>query len=258
MDDSSETVPLRFVTGSVEKIRRELRLDRYVDVEGKKQTITYRIPDGTSLNQIKSYVDDYLSDQSSKILFACQGQDCGRSTVWANDIFRQPLLVAPNKDQLYWSAVVQPNAASTLLSVYVVKRGNRRLYLHLEIISGVEELSNVDVSIVDKLMRRGYVVLEGILPNVFGNISSRELETIESLVVGLDSVSPLYVVCHLYGSDDVSTLITRSQSCAETVAERIRLEGVEVKVFSAGPMAPRDGRPISRVELIAPQFLRSD
>ena len=256
---SSESVPLRFITGSVEKIRRELRLDRFVDVDGKKQTITYRIPDDVSLNQIKTYVENFIAREYSKVIFDCQGSSCGRSTVWANDIFRQPILVAPNKNQMYWSAVAVNESINTLVSIYVVKRGNQRLYLHLELIHEAGDLANqINQSVAEKLVRQGHVILEGVVPDAHGNISSRDLESIGSLDDDWDSASPLYVVCHLYGSEDVSVMTERSGICADTVAEYIRREGIKVTAFAAGPMAPIDGRPISRVELIAPRLLRSD
>ena len=256
---SSESVPLRFVTGSVEKIRRELRLDRHTDVDGKKQTITYRLPDDASLEQIKTHVENFISREYSQVLFACQGPSCGRSTVWANDIFRQSILVAPNKNQLYWSAVAEKEGVNTLVSIYVVKRGNQRLYLHLELIHESGNLSDqFNSSIVEKLMLQGYVILEGIEPDNNGMFPLRELELIGAVEGDWDSVAPLYVVCHVYGSEDVSVLTQRSGVCAETVAEHLRKKGVSVTAFAAGPMSPKNGLPVSRVELIAPRLLRSD
>jgi len=95
-------------------------------------------------------VFDYYRQQlpaSSELLFSCAGRQCGESNNWANDHFGVKQLYGTNASQIFsvyrvasiiTSATVTASTTTgseTYVTIYTVRRGNRRLYTQLDILS---------------------------------------------------------------------------------------------------------------------------
>ena len=65
------------------------------------------------------------------VLFRCSGRDCGRSNDWANQVFGQATLYGPDRNQRYVARQWQDQ----LVSLYVIERGNKRVYAHLQFLA---------------------------------------------------------------------------------------------------------------------------
>lgn len=244
-----------FITGPVDKIRRDVRIEKSVRVAGDLERRTYQIPSYERPEEIFAYYQSEVADRGGHIIFECQGADCGRSTVWANDVLRVPVLAAPINAQRYFAAQI-PGARSYLIAVYVVQRGNKRIYSHVEVLRTDDEVSfgtNRDLS--GLLARRGWTIIEGITPDRrSGNLGDGALEELDRVGEALQSFAreDLVVVCHLGGSPDVEALIERSNRCAAAAAERLTAAGLKASPFGAGPLMPRQDTPNERVEIVRP------
>lgn len=251
-----------FITGPIDKIRRDVRIDNSVRMAGTLTRVTWRAPDGTRLEDAVAHYRELLLGRDARVVFECAGPDCGRSNVWANDVFGVPVLAAPRQSQHYVAASIDAGAGQPLLAaVYVVQRGNRRVYAHVDAFLpdpgvAVEFARNRDLA--EMLARRGHVVVEGVVPARTGTLDAEALAGIDAVAPSLSAFSgqTLYVICHLGGSSPTAALLERSTTCAAQAAERLAGNGVTAEPFGAGPLMPRDDAPPERLELVSPHRLR--
>lgn len=250
-----------FITGPVDKIRRDVRIDSSLRLSGTLTRVTWRAPDGTRLADAVAHLRDLALAAGGELVFECSGPDCGRSTVWANDVFGVPMLAAPNRTQHYLAAAMPGDDAGLLAAIYVVQRGNRRVYAHVDAFapapgSVVEFDRNRDLAQV--LARHGHAVIDGVTPGRLGRLPAEALATLEAIAPSLAAFADqaLYVVCHVGGSAPMEALLERSAACAEEAAAKLTENGVSAVAFGAGPLLPRDDASPERVELVSPQRLR--
>ena len=245
-----------FITGRVERSHRELRIDRSTRVSANLSRATYRTPPGTRLADVVAHYQ--AATAAFRLIFSCQGRDCGRNTAWANDVFGVKELVAPDAAQFYLAAAT-PNA---LVAVYVVQRGNRRVYAHVEVAGGEDVGTLVEDGeppsavpsklLLETLRRQGYVVLADAAPDDSGRFNDAALDALDAAAVALRTLPrQVHVVCHMQG--EVTAAQERSKACAEQGAARLRAAGVDANGFGAGPFLPRRGAPSQRLELVAPK-----
>lgn len=255
-----ESLPYRFVTAPVDKIRQDLRIEG-VRVSGPVQRATYRIPDGEGLDDIVAHYRGILESVGS-VVFSCGGPDCGRSTIWAHDVFGIPILVAPNRSQRFLSASATMGGVAKLVSVYAVQRGNRRLYAHVEVVAPENEVVfDTNRTLAETLARTGFAVIEGVVPDAVGTLAEEDIARVEAVASTLGALGreTVHVVCHLYGSAPVEELQRASERCASTAAEVLeRVGGVATQASGLGPLAPQEGLAEARVELVLPYRLRSE
>ncbi len=245
-----------FAMAPVEKIRRELKIENVVKVLAKRRSVTHLLPDGTSLEAAIGHYDALLA--SANVRFRCRGRDCGGSSQWANQIFGVSLLYGPDANQFYLAG----EQAGELVSVYVVQRGNRRIYAHLVVLTPDEAVAvTPNQRLVQALTGTGHVVVRGIVPARNGELSTADLRRLSDIGAALQPVrnNAIYVVCHLYAPGDIDALLARAQTCAETAALALA-ERTDAKFlpFAAGPMLPREAENHSRIELVLPHRQERD
>jgi hypothetical protein len=73
---------------------------------------------------------------SATLAFGCQQRACGESNNWANDHFGVKQLYGANNSQRYGVLTFKssPDAAPTYITIYIVRRGNQRLYAQLDVL----------------------------------------------------------------------------------------------------------------------------
>ncbi len=253
--------PYEFITAPVDRIKRDVRVEA-VRVEGPLARVTYRVPDGTRLDDVIEHYEERIAAISPGIVFSCRGPDCGRSTIWANHVFGVAELAAPNRNQFYLAAPVRVDGQPQLVAFYAVQRGNRRVYAHLDVVvpQGPTPFDTT-VTLADALERSGFVVVEGVEPDAAGNLSAEALTALDDLAGGLGELSDetLHVVCHVYGSRSVDALTGAAQRCAAAAARRLEeAAGVTVVAHGLGPIAPGGAGAVSRLEVVLPQRLLRD
>lgn len=123
----------RVLLSPVREVNNEIRSDSMIRpaVNGFARLI--RINDDSSRREARDYYLAQLSQRHAQILFQCSGRGCGRSNVWANQIFGQATLYGSDEDQDYVAAAYRaPDGTIQLVLVYTVTRGNRREYAWVE------------------------------------------------------------------------------------------------------------------------------
>ena len=254
-----EFAPREFVVSAVEKIRRELRIERKLRLDAAVLRVTYQVPTGTPLEEVVGHYQGLLGPDA---LFSCRGRDCGRSNGWANQVFQQAILYGPEANQFYIAA----DRGGELLSAYVIERGNRRIYVHVEALRPREEVEvAVNATLAEELAGKGFAAVEGVRPRRDGSVPQAGLAVLDALAPRLATFErmTLYVVCHLYGPEDAAALLASSENCARRAQARLQggLAGEAAPVlipFGAGPLLPRASGAVARVELVLPHRQQRD
>jgi hypothetical protein len=251
-DQDDELANRDFIVSRVDKTRRDVRVKREVRALATSQSATYQMPSGTRPQDV---VDHYLQIFGRGEVFSCQGRDCGRSNHWANYIFEQAILYGPDVNQHYFAGELEDH----LVSLYVIERGNKRVYAHLQILTPQTPVAvEHNLEVVERLSSEGYVVLETVRPEADGGFEADARQILEALgpvLVGIGS-QQVYVVCHLYGAAATEALLANAARCSETATELLSsAEGPQLVPFAAGPLLPRRTGNVSRIELVLPHRL---
>ena len=261
-----------FVTGRVDRSGRTTRVDDSVRLAAEVVRVTYRAADGTRFDDVVEHYRDQIVAAGADVVFTCRARDCGRSTSWANSVFGVKELVAPDSSQFYLAArSPQPGSAPaakrgagalplawsdrTLISIYVVQRGNRRIYAHVDL--GTADAAPVAVTetgLVGQLRQQGFAVVADVVPAPDGGLDAADLAAVDAAAAQITTLEggTLYVVCHLDAGGTEASM-ARSAACAETVVARLRTAGITAFGFGGGPLLPRAGVPANRVELVVPR-----
>lgn len=248
-DDRS--LPRQFAVGRVDRSDRQVRMEDSIRTRGSLERVTYRIPDGSDVDDVVAH---YRRQLGGNVLFFCRARDCGRSNYWANDVFGVAELYGPDANQRYLAL----EQDGRLVSLYVVERGNQRVYAHLEVVEPETGNALRAADPLRQLANLGYLGITGVVPAEDGSLPADLRTRLEPLADRLSELSAgtLFVVCHVRGRSSPTELLAAAERCAGEAAQVLRtLVGgrVEFEAFGAGPLLPRPGVPGSRLELVRPQ-----
>ena len=249
-----------FIYASVDKIKRDVSFESSVRFSGTGQKITFEMPRGVSREDALRWYTSQLDRLGGTMLFTCDGPDCGRATIWASQIFRVRSLSAPDRQQSYAAYVLGERFDQTLVALYVVERGNKRVIAHIEEVKPSAPVTfDENRGFADSLNATGIAVIRNVTPARDGSIDDSAKAVISAIAKQmLNLVSQdVYVVCHMHASGATDPLIEASGRCAEEVAGLLAEESpVEPKAMGVGPLVPVEGRKLSRVEVVVPSLMR--
>lgn len=249
-----------FVYAPVDKIKRDVSFESSVRFTGSGQKVTYEMPRGVSREDALRWYTTQLDRLGATMLFACDGPDCGRATIWASQIFRIRSLSAPDRQQSYAAYVLEEESDQTLVALYVVERGNKRVNAHIEEVKP-NALVTFDENrgFADSLNATGIAVIRNVAPKRDGSIDEAAKKVISAIAEQMTNLATqdIYVVCHLHASGAADPLIEASGRCAEEVADLLAAESTMApKAMGVGPLLPVEGRKLSRVEVVVPSLMR--
>lgn len=129
--------------GSIRRISGRLRYENEIQLKGQLTTITYRLPDTHSSNDVFNTTREALLAEDAQMLYWCQGRDCGGSSLWANSVFSKSILYGPDDQQSFALFRLAEPQQDSLLALYSITRGNRRAYLHAELLANDTALAEI-------------------------------------------------------------------------------------------------------------------
>lgn len=227
-------LPLSQITS----IQGLLRTQNERRLKGELIRNTWQLSTGNTPQQGFDHIRDQLLRQNATILFECSSRQCGASNLWANQVFGYANLLGLDSSQFYMAAEMQTGH----VAVYAVRRGNGRVYLHLDYIQSTPSAATADVaadavevlSWQQRLMDEGYVDLQG--------WSSTELGTVESLLMLMENSSDLHlrIVVHqrVFSGD---TGLTETNAMAQRLETQLIDAGIipeRISVFGVGSLSP--------------------
>lgn len=101
---------------------RDIRVDQLETLSGTRERLTLKLPRDTDVDQVFNQL------KQADAVFECAARSCGRSNIWANNLYQIRQLYGRDRFQRY-QAVAVPGGWRTL---YVIERGNRDVYAHIE------------------------------------------------------------------------------------------------------------------------------
>ena len=117
----------------VREVNNEIRSASMARLPIKGTGQLYRVLEGASREEARDHYVSELQARGEQILFECSGRGCGRSNVWANQIFKQSNLYGRDSNQDYLIAgSVDENGKPSLTLIYTVTRANQREYVWIE------------------------------------------------------------------------------------------------------------------------------
>lgn len=124
----------------VREIRDEIRSEVMARLPVQGEGRLYEISRDATRQAARAFYLKQLAGGGAQVLFECSGIACGRSNVWANQIFQQSRLLGRDATQDYVvAATTAEDGRQWLTLVYTVTRGNLREYVwveHLAVQSG--------------------------------------------------------------------------------------------------------------------------
>lgn len=255
-DLEQDGAPREFIVTRVDRVRRELRVENLRRVDADLEAATYQIATGTRLDEIVAH---YRSAIGGQLLFSCSGRDCGRSNDWANQVFQQAILYGPDSNQRYLAL----QRGDELLALYIIERGNKRVYAHLRVLTTAGGDASGSGSFLQSLADQGWAFLPDLEPLPNGKLPENAASSLAGIAGELGSLAgkTLYLVCHLSGSGSAATLLSASQDCADqavtVVNAQLTTTANRLLAFGAGPLVPRQGVPGNRLEIVDPAYRSS-
>ncbi len=252
-DRQQDGAPREFIVTRVDRVRRELRVENVRRVDADLEAATYQIATGTRLEDIVAH---YRAAIGGQLLFSCSGRDCGRSNDWANQVFQQAILYGPDPNQRYLAF----QRGDELLALYVIQRGNKRVYAHLRVLTIVGGDASDAAGFPHILADHGWAFIPGLVPLPDGQLPENAASVLAGIAGELEPLAgkTLYLVCHLSGSGSAAMLLSASQECADQAATVVNAElattGTRLLAFGAGSLVPRRGVPGSRLEIVDPAY----
>lgn len=266
VDYSQQQVPQYILaTGSMKKVNGVVAPAHQLYLSGLLTRITYRLPTGHSSQDAFAMLQQQLAKQPAEVLFNCQGRFCGESNQWANFQFKISKLYGIDREQQYQAIKLTADTVQpSYLALYTVKRGNKRVYAHIDLIEPVKARSDEETA-------EGSAAnspVTGTTATLLGQLQAVErvypqLEQIEesqlrvlSQWLAQNPQQKLFLIGH--SNADLGTDNGSSQQQAEQARQWLLDRGIpaaQVEAFGVGALAPAfDNKvPAQRVEwLIAP------
>lgn len=129
--------------GAIRRISGRLRYEREVQAQGQFTALTYELPRSHPADEVFSVAREALQAQDAELLYWCQGRECGPSNLWANAVFGESILYGSDEQQAYALLRLAEPRQDSLLALYSITRGNRRAYLHAELLAANAPLGEV-------------------------------------------------------------------------------------------------------------------
>ncbi len=236
--------------------------EREQRVQGNVLRRTLELPSGFSAREGFRFYEEQLTSGRARELFACEERECGGSINWANNHFNVIQLYGLDQFQYYSVYEVVRDDTVYYASLYAVRRGNRRVYVQLDLVQMPEvdrpALTLSPAVLGERLREAGYFVLPGF--DVVGSAQDWQVSVSEPAIDALatllrqESDWVVALVGHDYAADSLEAQQSQSLHYAEQVREKLKAQGVSeqrLPVFGLGSLSPAGkGERSARVEVV--------
>lgn len=249
--------------GSYKKTGGSWRADRQQRLSGNLTRYTLELPAGHGANAGFKFYLDQLQTFNIRELYHCKGRDCGTSNSWANNHFKIQLLYGLDQFQQYGAyEIITADENPFYVALYAVQRGNKRVYLQLDILHvdrAIElGLASSPETIIKSLDANGYYVFPDLIVDDAKGAANIHIKPahLQVLIDVLAQQSDLKValVGHDYAPVTLANQQKNSQLYAEQLKAALQEKGVaaaRLTTFGIGSLAPAGrGDRSARVEVV--------
>lgn len=257
----------RVILSPIREADNEVHAEQSVRVAVEGTGRLYLLEPGASREKARRWYLEQLQAVNASILFHCEGRQCGRSNVWANQVFDQSTLYGRDADQDYLVAGFEDdNGRRWLVVLYTITRGNQREYLW------VERLALSDDAVVPGLDGDAGRLSGPMIVPWKGDISVSvdwDVETRRQIREKARNPGSRIVIAGFstLGPDEtVEQSLERSQKAVQTMSDLLDRLGISRSrhiIRNIGPLVKIEspGRPPNRIEILVvapPEGGRSD
>ncbi len=248
---------------SYKKIAGNWRLDRQQRLKGNLARYTLELPERHSASNGFEFYLDQLQNFNFRELFHCKGRDCGTSNSWANNHFKLQQLYGLDQFQQYGAyEVTSVDNKPFFIALYAVQRGNKRVYVQLDVLHVDQRLelgvaSNSD-SIINALDVNGYYVFPDLVTDDANGNTSIQIKPahLNALIDALTQHPTLKIalVGHDYAAIPLAQQQQDSLAYANQLKAALQEKGVvpaRITTYGMGSLAPAGrGDRSARVEVV--------
>lgn len=245
------------------KIAGSWRADRQQRLSGDLTRYTLELPERHSASNGFDFYLDQLQNFNFRELFHCKGRDCGTSNSWANNHFRLQQLYGLDQFQQYGAyEVTTAENKPFYVALYAVQRGNKRVYLQVEIlhVDSVIELgiASSPESIIKSLVASGYYVFPDLVVSNAEGINAIEIKPAHLQVLVSILAQQEHWRIALVGHDYAAATLAQQQKdslgYANQLSAALQAKGVasdRIQTFGVGSLAPAGrGDRSARIEVV--------
>lgn len=241
-----KVVDYRMATGAARRVDGNWAPERELRKAGELSKVTMQIPGGHGPEEVFDYYRQRLATWDARALFLCNQRNCGSSNSWANDLFEVKQLYGLDQHQYYGIfELVDDEDELSYLALYTVRRGNQRIYAHLELLE-TQQGSTAGIApnpnaIVQQLNEQGYYSVSGLqLENTQLVFQQDHIESLAQAIRSNRRLS-LRIVGHDYRGGSLSEERERSEAYARQLAEKLVATGVQedrLEAHGVGSLVP--------------------
>lgn len=224
----------RLTLSPLKKINGEWLAERETIVRGAIHQRTILLDHHYSLNGLWLNVLGQVNTDNSREIFSCEGLDCGSSNAWANTRFEIKQLYGLDQQQFYLvrEFLDERGQASAYAVLYLVERGDRRIYLQMDYIVLAEPrlaMMQSPAIIAKAFFQRGVMRVPGVeLKEGVLNIAEAPIATL-AVALNAQPYKRLTVVSVVSGDADTE----KAQEHAQRVIEKLVSFGVSARRLQA-------------------------
>ncbi len=130
--DEREAGNYPIMASRISKVRGDIRAESQQWLNGDLARAIYEIPRGHSSEKAFDWFRRQLEEQGVKLTFTCSSRNCGRSNLWANDIFGESILYGMDREQYYYLGSRSEGKKTEYFTLYSIGRGTHRVYVMLD------------------------------------------------------------------------------------------------------------------------------
>lgn len=263
VEERQDNADYTLAFGKYKKIDGNWVVDERQRLQGKLVRKTLELSSDYTAREGFNFYRQQLQKYRMRELFSCSGRECGSSINWANNHFGVIQLYGLDQYQYYGVYEVLTDEQNPYyVTLYSVLRGNRRVYLQLDILQGVDQVSHQIASTPETLARlldnQGYYVFPGF--QLAGSGSELEVSLQEVHVETLASLLKrqerwrLALVGHDYAGDNLESQLQTSLMWAEHLKKALIGAGIDagrLETHGLGSLAPAGrGERSARIEVV--------
>lgn len=258
-----QTEEYHLALGSFRKTEGSWQPERQQRLRGKLTRMTQELPETHSARAGFDFYLEQLKQLNRRELFSCSARDCGASNTWANNHFKIIQLYGLDQYQYYGAyEVMTESPTSYYVSIYAVQRGNKRVYVQVDILHSdktrVGSLATNPDTVISLLQNNGfYVFPDPVTDNSAGSphlkISPVHIQTLVA-VMKRQPAWRIGLVGHDYHAANLAQQQQHSLGYAEQLKAALISEGVaaeRITTHGLGSLAPAGRGDLSaRVEVV--------
>jgi hypothetical protein len=125
-------------TSAMRKVNGEIGAEFNLYLSGQLTSYTWEMMPGLSAKVAYDTALEELTLADAEVIYQCHGRACGSSIQWANKVFNQSRLYGLDTQQSYAALKKDTPQGLDYYALYSTQRGNKKVYLHLEMIQGMK------------------------------------------------------------------------------------------------------------------------